>query len=389
MSADRVLIVAGEASGDLHEARLLSELRTVRTEIEAFGLGGDELQAAGLESVGHSREIAVVGITEVLSVLRRARELFQAILSAVDTKRPDLAILIDSPEFNLRLAKELARRGVRVAYYVSPQIWAWRRGRVDEISRNVDRMLVLFPFEVAFYEEHEIDVVHVGHPLVDEVPTTKQAWDTEPAPEHYRISLLPGSRNSELKRLLPLMLQAAREIGTRHPISTRLIAAPTVDPETLRSAAVEEGVEVEIITEGRYSVLADSHLALCASGTAALEVGLLETPMIVVYRVGRGSALLGRFLVDLPHFSLVNLVSGKAAVPELYQGDATVPRIVAEADRLLSDPVAIVRMRRDLRELRQRLGEGGASRRAAEQVASMLPVTHTAPAEPAGGGEGA
>jgi len=372
MSADRVLIVAGEASGDLHGARLLSELRLIRPEVEAFGLGGDELQAAGLDSVAHSREIAVVGITEVLSVLGRARELFRDLLQLADDRKPDVAVLIDSPEFNLRLAKGLSERGVRVVYYISPQIWAWRKGRVKTIAKSVDRMLVLFPFETEFYEEHEIDAVHVGHPLVDEVPELPHVWETNPDPECWRIALLPGSRKSELNRLLPLLFESAAEIQKQRSVEFLVIAAPTVDPGVFSEAGEKYGLEISIVTENRYEALSRCHLALCASGTAALEVGLVGTPLIVVYRVGAGSAFLGKLLVDLPFLSLVNLVSGREIVPELYQENATVPRVVTEAVRWIDDREGVAQMRSDLGELRGLLGASGASRRAAEQVADML-----------------
>jgi len=204
VKAPELLVVAGEASGDLHGARLIAELRQRVPGLTTFGLGGDEMRAAGLEAVAHSSEISVVGITEVLKVLPRAREIFAGLLREVDRRRPALAVLVDFPDFNLRLAKELKTRNVEVVYYISPQVWAWRRGRVKKIARLVDRMLVLFPFEVDFYRGHGIQVVHVGHPLVDEVPVLPQGWDRgEPAGEPYRVALLPGSRTSEVEALLP------------------------------------------------------------------------------------------------------------------------------------------------------------------------------------------
>jgi lipid-A-disaccharide synthase len=204
-SPRELLVVAGEASGDLHGARLISELRRRVPDLTVFGLGGDEMREAGLEPVAHSSEISVVGLTEALKILSRAREIFADLLREVDRRHPGLAVLIDFPDFNLRLAKELKSRGVEVVYYISPQIWAWRRGRVKTISRLVDRMLVLFPFEVDFYRGHDVDVVHVGHPLVDEVPVLPQAWDRDgsaggsfagPFDGPYRVALLPGSRTS-------------------------------------------------------------------------------------------------------------------------------------------------------------------------------------------------
>ncbi|MFL6263092.1 MAG: lipid-A-disaccharide synthase [Thermoanaerobaculia bacterium] len=372
-----LLVVAGEASGDLHGARLISELRRRLPDVRTFGLGGDEMREAGLETVAHSAEISVVGLTEVLKILPRAREIFAGLLREVDRRRPGLAVLIDFPEFNLRLAKELKDRGVEVLYYISPQVWAWRRGRVKMISRLVDRMLVLFPFEVDFYKGHDVDVVHVGHPLVDEVPVLPQAWDRNGSADGsfggpYRVALLPGSRASEVEALLPTLLEAVKRLSAELPVEARIIKAPTVAAELIGEAVELAGVPVEIVEEDRFAAVADSHLALCASGTATLEVGLLGTPMIMVYRLASWTYALARLMVRLPNVSLVNLVLGRRVVPELIQGGANPERIASEAVRLLTDAGERGRMRQALAEVRGRLGEGGASRRAAGEVASML-----------------
>ena len=388
-------MVAGEASGDLHGARLLAELRRLVPRVSAFGLGGAELRAAGLDAVADSSEVAVVGVVEVLKVLPRVRQVFAALLAEVDRRRPRAAVLIDFPDFNLRLAGRLARRGIPVVYYISPQVWAWRRGRVRTIARRVDEMLVLFPFEVEFYRRAGVRAVHVGHPLVDEVPRLPGAWDREPAAgEPYRLALLPGSRRSEVEALLPAMLAAAARVAAEVPVAVTLIRAPGI-PEALLAKHVEGfrrrgrggagdrggagseaegGVDLPVRVESadRFGAIADSHLALCASGTATLEVGLLGTPMVVLYRLARWSYVLARMLVRLPNFAMVNLVLGREVVPELLQGEAEPERIGAEALRLLGDREARTRMRAGLAELRPRLGEGGASARAARQVAEVL-----------------
>ncbi len=372
MKPPELLVVAGEASGDLHGARLISELRLRTPGLVTFGLGGDEMRAAGLEAVAHSSEISVVGITEVLKVLPRAREIFAGLLREVDRRGPALAVLVDFPDFNLRLAKELKARGVKVVYYISPQVWAWRRGRVKTIARLVDRMLVLFPFEVDFYRGHGVDVVHVGHPLVDEVPVLPRAWDGDPGNGPYRVALLPGSRMSEVESLLPTLLEAVRILASRLPVEARIIQAPTIPRELLEEHVELSGLPVRIVAEERFTAVASSHLALCASGTATLEVGLLGTPMIMVYRLASWTYALAKLLVRLPNVSLVNLVSGRRVVPELIQGDANPERIAAEAARLLTDAGAREEMRAGLAGLRGRLGEGGASGRAAAEVAAML-----------------
>jgi lipid-A-disaccharide synthase len=372
-SRTELLIVAGEASGDLHGARLLSELRRLEPDLAVFGLGGDELRAAGLEPVAHSAEISVVGITEVLRILKRAREIFDLLLAEVDRRRPAAAVLVDFPDFNLRLARELKKRGVPVLYYISPQVWAWRKGRVKDIARLVDRMLVLFPFEVDFYRRFGVKVVHVGHPLVDEVPDLPGIWDSaDPEAGPFRLALLPGSRVSEVEALLPVMLASVRRLAEDFPVEARLIQAPSIPRDLLEEEIDLAGLPVRIVAENRFGSIADSHLALCASGTATLEVGLLGTPMVMLYRLGRWTWLLARLMVRLPYVSLVNLVLGRKVIPELLQRNARPEQIAAEAEQILTDDRERQRIRSGLAELRARLGEGGASRRAAQEVASFL-----------------
>lgn len=368
-----VLISAGEASGDRHAAGLMeaaARLTGDRKRIRFFGLGGDAMAAAGLDPIAHSDEVAVVGIVEVVRELPRIRRVFRKLLLASEARRPSLAVLVDFPDFNLRLARRLRRRGIPVLYYVSPQVWAWRRRRVRTIARLVDRMLVLFPFEVEVYRGHELHVDHVGHPLVDDVPELESAWDRqEGVPERPVLALLPGSRNSEVRRILPPMLRAAATlVGTAGAGQVRLILAPTVDPELVRRLVANgplDGDELDIVRADRFAAVAGSHLALCASGTATLEVGLLGTPMIVVYRVAPLTYAIGRLLVDLPFVSLVNLVLGREVVPELLQAEADHERMVAAASGLLGRRSRIDAMRGALAELRPALGESGASERAA------------------------
>lgn len=374
MSRSDLLVVAGEASGDLHGARLLAALRRHRPEITAFGLGSRELAAAGLDLIGDSREISVVGLVEVARIFERAREHFRRLLAEVERRRPRAAVLVDFPDFNLRLARELAWAGVPVVYYVSPQIWAWRRGRVRTIADTVDRMLVLFGFEAAFYRNHGVRVVHVGHPLVDEVPVLPQVWDgsrAEAAPP--RLALLPGSRRSEIEALLPVMAEGMKRLAERMPIEVRWIEAPSLGEHELAERLERLGHGgAQIVREERFEAIAESHLALCASGTATLEVGLLGTPMVVLYRLSPVTYQAARLLVRVPHVSLANLVLGRGAVPELLQKEARPERIAEVAATLLGDRARIDAMRRELAELRPRLGAPGASERAAAEVLAVL-----------------
>jgi lipid-A-disaccharide synthase len=380
MSTGDLLVVAGEASGDQHGARMLRELKRLRPGLRVFGLGSSELAAEGVDLVADSREISVVGISEALGILPRAREIQDLLVAACEKRRPAAAVLIDFPEFNLRLARKLKWLGIPVVYYISPQVWAWRRGRVRAISELVDRMLVLFGFEADFYRRHGVPVTHVGHPLVDEVQAVPGIWDDAQRARTsgpVRLALMPGSRRSEIRSLLPRMLAATRALARQVDVEPVLIQAPSVSAEFLAPFLAayegEAGKPLAVVRENRFRAITDSHLVLCASGTATLEVGLLGTPMLVLYRLGFWSYLMARALVRLPHFSLVNLVLGRGAVPELMQGATAPERVAAEALGLLQSPVRVSAMRQDLAELRPALGSSGASGRAAREIAHYLP----------------
>ncbi len=381
MGMNDLLIVAGEASGDLHGARMLAELTKLKPEVRAFGLGGDELAAAGLDAIAHSSEISVVGITEAFKILRRAHQIFHQLLAEVDRKQARWAVLIDSPDFNLRLAKKLKARGVRVVYFISPQVWAWRRRRVYAIRRLVDKMLVVFPFEVEFYRRYEVSAIFVGHPLIDEVPRLPQVWDsTVPdvavgkggATGRFEVALLPGSRNSEIERILPALLAGAERLAERLPVRLSLIRAPTISLEKLEVALAGAAVEVEVVSENRFDAIARSHLALCAAGTATVEVALIGTPMIIVYKISRWTYLLARLLARSPYAGMVNLLLEREVVPELIQHQAEPEIICRRAVHLLTDLESIRAMRAAFGELRECLGEPGASRRAALEVERCL-----------------
>ena len=367
------LISAGEASGDLHAARLLQELLALDPTLRAFGMGGPELRSAGMDVVADSSEISVVGITEALKILPRARQFFDLLVHEVVRRGATVAMLVDFPDFNLRLAKALKRRGVRVVYYISPQVWAWRRRRVHTIAKVVDLMLVVLPFEVDFYRDHGVPVIHVGHPLVDEVPELPQIWDRPDADrEPLRLALLPGSRRSELEANLPVMLETAELLAKERKLDCAIVKASSISTQHVERLLGASSLRPRIASNRRFEVLSESHLALCASGTATLEVGLLTTPMIVIYRVHAWTYMLGRMLVRLPFISLVNLVLRKEAVPEFIQGQAVATKIYGEARSILEDRDRIGQMRRDLALLRPALGESGASVKASAHVMEIL-----------------
>jgi lipid-A-disaccharide synthase len=369
-----LLVVAGEASGDMHGARLLRSLRDRLPNLESFGMGGPRLRGEGLDTLVDSREIAVVGLWEALSVIKRARRALRELLAEVDRRKPLAAVLIDSPDFNLRLARHLKRRGIRVIYYVSPQVWAWREGRVRTIEKRVDAMLVLFAFEEEFYRKHGMTVVHVGHPLVDEVPQLDHVLSQGAGEDPLRVALLPGSRESEVRALLPVMHAALAELSESRRVQAVLVEAPSVDSSLVDGILGQPRYPLERMRqpERRFETLAGCHLAVCASGTASLEVGLVGTPMVVVYRVAALTALLARLLIRVEHISLVNLVLGREVVPELLQARANAPGIAACLAELAGDGSRLLAMHRQLAELRPRLGEPGASERAAAEVARVL-----------------
>jgi lipid-A-disaccharide synthase len=371
----RLLISSGEPSGDLYAGELLRELRALKPELSAFGLGGDRLAAAGATLLAHVRELAVVGLWEVVSHLRRLRRVFRSVLAVVDRERPAGAVLVDYPDFNLRLARELKRRGVPVVYYVSPQIWAWRGGRIRAIRRCVDHMAVIFPFEEPLYREAGVPVSFVGHPLVDLVHPApdRGAFLREIGLDPCRpvIALLPGSRPKEVGHNLPPLSGALRQLHERRPDAQYVLAvAPTLDPSLVRERL--QGLPVACVVDRTHAVAGAADVALVASGTATVETALLGTPMVVVYRLSPLTYLLGRPFVRVPHYAMVNLIAGRRVVPELIQREFTPARVAEEALALLTDAPRAGRMRQDLAEVRRNLGRPGASSRAAEVVASVI-----------------
>jgi lipid-A-disaccharide synthase len=371
----RLLLSCGEPSGDLYGGELLRHLRALEPGLTVMGLGGDHVHSQGAHLVAHVRELAVVGLLEVVRHLRRLRGIFDRLLAEADRERPDLAVLIDYPDFNLRLARELKRRGIPVIYYISPQVWAWRRGRVRAIRDTVARMLVIFPFEKRLYQEEGVPVTFVGHPLVDLV---RPAPDREELleglglrPEATVVSLLPGSRPQEVAHNLPPLVGAAAEMARRRPDLRFLLAVgPALDRTAVR--APFGTLPVTAVQGQTLAALQAAQVAVVASGTATVEAALLGTPMVVVYRVSPVTYVLGRPFVQVPHFAMVNLIAEKRIVPELIQGDFTPARVAREALGLLEDSSRLQEMRDHLHAVRKRLGEPGASARAAAAIAQEV-----------------
>lgn len=371
MSAPGLLIVAGEVSGDIHAGNLLRELRAIEPSLAAFGVGGERLADSGLELLASTDELAHMGLVEVLRELPRIRRLMGRLVDETAARRPALAVLVDSPDFNLRLARRLADLGVPVVLYVSPQLWAWRQGRVRTVRRLAREVLCILPFEVPFYRRHGVAARYVGHPLVDEIHrvglhrhTAEQRRD--------RLALLPGSRAMEVRQLLPVMTEALASLPAEAVGEAVLIEAPgmeSVVSEILQRVEVDPRLQ-RVRGPARRQSLAESALAWAASGTATVECALLDVPMIVGYRLKAVSFALARLLVRVPHVALANLIANERMAPELLQHEFN-PATLARVTRQQLDGGSRVQ-REALVKVRERLGGPGASRSAALAVAEYF-----------------
>jgi lipid-A-disaccharide synthase len=372
------MIVAGEPSGDAHAAALVNALRATGSELSFFGATGPLMRAAGVETVVNSDDLAIMGIIEVGRVFPRFLRAFRKLRDAAIRKSPDAVILVDWPEFNLRLASTLHRRGLNVIYYISPQLWAWRPGRVNKIEENVDLLLSILPFEVEWYKAHGVGHVEfVGHPLSGEVKARfgREEFcrrnDLDPA--RPIVSFLPGSRQKEVERILPPMLDTIEELRRVRPdVQAVIVVAPSRSvQETYELMARHQSRTATLVQQQTREALAASEAAAVASGTATLEAALLETPMVVVYKESPVNwHTLGR-LITVQHYGLVNLVAGKEIAKELMQDDLTGENLTHELLKLL-DEETNRKAREDLRAVADRLGEPGASMRAAQVIVNFL-----------------
>jgi lipid-A-disaccharide synthase len=348
----------------------MQALRQRLPHAESFGCGGERMRAAGCRTLVDAREIAMVGLVEVIPGLERAWKELGKLRQAIDRDRPQLAILIDFPDFNLRLAKHLKRRSVPVLYFVAPQVWAWRQWRVNAIRRNVDRLLCIFPFEEAFFRNAGINVEFIGHPLAGRVKPSLTAAEFRrrfAIPEETTlIALLPGSRRKEILLNLPPMLEAARLLAAARPCNFVLPVASTISADWMRQQVAAAKLPLTVVEHAAYDAVAHADAAIVASGTASTETALLGTPMVIVYRVSASSWMLGRWLVRVPFLSMVNLVAGREIVPELIQ-DRFEPQAVArQIGELLDNPARRERLKADLKEFAARLQTPSVGASAAE-----------------------
>jgi len=373
----KVMIMAGEASGDLHGSNLVREIRRQDPSIAFYGVGSRKMKDAGVQLLADASEISVVGATEVLTHIRPLCRTFNSLKRFLQHERPDLLILIDFPDFNIMLGKKAKKLGIPVLYYISPQVWAWRKRRIKTIAALVRAIIVVFPFEVALYKSTGVDVRFVGHPLTDVVqsPYNQAAAKAQfgLAPEKRTIAILPGSRTREISHLLPDMLRTAGILSKRFPdLQFVLPMAPTLSESFVRSFLLNSPVPITLVDGRVYDVLRASDAALVTSGTATLETGLMAIPMVIAYRVSSLSYFIGRMIIDVEHIGLVNIVAGKRVVPELVQHDSTPQNMADAMARLLDDPSHYQQVRDQLTGIRSRLGEKGASARVASVVLEFL-----------------
>ena len=440
----RILISAGEASGEMYGAQLIEALRRAcdlgeagvspapsnagseqsiagegpraTWQLEFFGVGGEKMRAAGCEIVVDSKDLAVVGITEILGHLRKIWGLFHKLIAEADRRKPDLAIVIDSPAFNWRVARQMKKRGVPVVYYVCPQFWAWRQGRVRLLRKYVDKALVIFPFEEKFYRDRGVNAEFVGHPLAElaRPSVSREDYAEQHAlnPAKEWITLMPGSRVKEVRMNLPGMIESARLLGSRYEFV--LPVAPTLDAKfmetlvgqasfgknpafsradgrskqtdgTTRSRALPgrnqgEDINIHLVPEA-LPALAHSRVGIIASGTATVEAALMNLPFVMVYRVTPLTYLLGRSTVKVPHFAMVNLIAGKQVIPELVQQDFTPEKVTAEIEKIIPESEARKKMLAELKEVRDGLRGGekaslAPAERAANTIFELLRASH-------------
>ena len=366
MNRRRIMIVAGEASGDIYGADLVSEAGKLAPDLHFFGIGGARMREAGVDTLVDSSDMAVVGLVEVIKHFDVISAAFKKLKQIIQNDPPDLLILIDYPGFNLRLAKVAKKAGVKVLYYISPQIWAWRQGRVKKIGRLVDHMAVILPFEAPFYERHGVPVTFVGHPMLDLVSVTKDRASAAASfnldPSRKIVGLFPGSRRNEIERLLPVIIASAVTLKAQFPgIQFILPLASTLQTDDIMPQLTAAGLDVTITRERIHDMIRACDVVISVSGTVTLEIALVGTPMVIIYKLAPLTYQLAKRLVKVPNIGLCNIVAGETVVRELVQDQANPVEISAEIGKLLTDHAYHSAIVHKLGEVRAKLGRGGAS----------------------------
>ena len=372
-----IMFSAGESSGDQHAANMFLELKKHQPDIKGFGMGGAKMALAGIDIRYDSGSIGVIGVVEVLKHYGEIRRALKLIQQLVSTERPDLLVCVDYKEFNLKLARFAKQCGIKVLFYVSPQVWAWRPGRVKTYGKAIDMMAVIFPFETTYYDAENVPVRYVGHPSVDKVhPQRSRLEDMaifnldEGNPV---IGLLPGSRANEINRLLPIMLAAAEILQARIPgIQFMLPQADSISDELLESYMRQSLVKITVIKNQPYDVIQCCDVVMTTSGTATIEIALLTVPMVITYKLAALTYWLGRWLVNTPFIGLPNIILGKGFIKELIQHEATSENLAEEIERILTDKFYADQMRDNLNQVKQQLGQGGGSKNMAELALEIM-----------------
>jgi len=369
----RVLISAGEASGEMYGAGLIEALRRRLPQLEAFGVGGEAMRRAGCDTVVDARQLSVVGITEILPKVPKIYGLFRKLLAEAERRKPDAAVIIDSPAFNFRVARAMHARGIPVIYYVCPQLWAWRESRIRLMRRWVKRALVIFPFEEKWYRERGVEAEYVGHPLADAPPPAmtraRFAAEHKLDPDRHWIALLPGSRRKEVRMNLPAMLESAARLEPEFEFV--LPVASTLDPEWMEGMVDDNRRKVTLVDDAR-AALTFSRAAIVASGTATVEAALSGVPFVVVYRVAPLTWAMGRPLLRVPHVAMANLIAGREVVPELIQSAFTPENVAARLGEVLQEGAAREKMLQGLAEVRARLKPESAQPASERAAAAVL-----------------
>jgi lipid-A-disaccharide synthase len=377
MGKKKILIIAGEPSGDLHASNLVKNLKILDPDLQFFGLGGDMSKNAGVDTIFDISKLALVGLLEVWKNIFTVGKVYKGILNKIDAEKPDLAILVDYPGFNLRLAKELKKRNIPVAYYISPQVWAWGRDRINIIKKCVSKIIVFFKFEEELYKTYDIDVTFVGHPLLDTVKTSRSKDDTLKtyglSKDKITIALLPGSRANEINTLLPTMVRSAGLIHEKIRNTQFVIAKyPGLPVETYKDIIGNSGLDIKIVENDTHNVVGAADFAIVTSGTATLETAIIGTPLVTVYKASALTYIAYKFVATIPFIGIVNIIAGREIAPELLQHNCTPENVSATAISILSDQKRLESIKQDLVGVKLSLGSPGASINAAKAVLSML-----------------
>ncbi|MGQ9642340.1 MAG: lipid-A-disaccharide synthase, partial [Ignavibacterium sp.] len=371
-----VLIIAGEASGDLHGAALIRELKKLDSELDFYGIGGNKMKSSGMELIYHSDRMSFLGFVEVVKHLPFIRKVQKELLDEVNIRKTKFAILIDYPGFNISIAKKLKALGIEIFYYISPQVWAWGKGRVKKIRKLISKMLVVFPFEENFYKDKSVDAEFVGHPLIRELNEYNYLSKNELIdkfgllPDRDILLLLPGSRKHEVKDIFPAIYEAAKKIAQKFNFQIVVACASSVDESLLRETV--KGNDYKIVSGHTYDLMKHSKFGIIKSGTSTLEAGLLNLPMIIVYKASALTYFIGKTLVKLDNIGIVNILFGKTLLPELIQNDVNPEKIFHEAEKILSNTENYNSIKTELNKLHDILGNKNASENAARIIYDLM-----------------